>query len=47
MAAHRPGESGCVGGTVAGVISLDGRTLFFADEKYLIVAPVPTTLSTG
>lgn len=43
----RPGESGCVGGTVAGAISLDGRTLFFADEHYLIVAPVPATLSTG
>lgn len=43
----RPGESGCVGGTVAGAISLDGRTLFFADERYLIVAPVPATLSTG
>lgn len=42
-----PNESNCVSNSLAGAISLDGRTLFFAGEHYLIVAPVPATLSTG
>ncbi|HEX5461552.1 MAG TPA: IPT/TIG domain-containing protein [Steroidobacteraceae bacterium] len=42
-----PYESNCVSNTVTGAISLDGRTLFFGGEHYLVVAPVPATLSTG
>ncbi|HEX4269599.1 MAG TPA: hypothetical protein VHY36_17055 [Steroidobacteraceae bacterium] len=42
-----PNESNCVSNTMAGAISLDGRTLFFGGEHYFIVAPVPATLSTG
>ena len=42
-----PNESNCSSNTIAGAISLDGQTLFFAGEHYLIVAPVPATLSTS
>jgi hypothetical protein len=42
-----PNESDCSSNTIAGAISLDGQTLFFAGEHYLIVAPVPATLSTS
>jgi hypothetical protein len=42
-----PNESNCVSNSIAGAVSLDGRTLFFAGEHYLIVAPVPAILSTG
>jgi hypothetical protein len=42
-----PNESNCVSNTIAGAISLDGHTLFFGGEHYLIVAPAPATLSTG
>jgi len=43
----KPYETGCVSNTLAGAISLDGRTLFFAGEHDLVVVPVPATLSTG
>lgn len=42
-----PGGPPNASSTITGAISLDGRTLFFAGQQYLIVAPVPATLSTG
>jgi hypothetical protein len=35
----------CTDTAVAGTISLDGRTLFFAGNQRLLVVPVPTTLT--
>jgi hypothetical protein len=37
----------CLAGGAASAISLDGRTLFFGGVSYLLVVPVPGTLSTG
>jgi hypothetical protein len=39
------GASSCPAPYVTGTISLDGRTLFFAGDQRLVVAPVSTTLS--
>ena len=36
----------CVAATVAGAIALDGRTLFFGGNQRVVIAPVPSTLST-
>jgi hypothetical protein len=35
----------CAASTVAGAISLDGRTLFFGGDLNLVIAPVPSTLA--
>jgi hypothetical protein len=37
--------SSCVNPTIAGAISLDGGTLFFAGNERLIIAPVPVMLT--
>jgi hypothetical protein len=36
----------CAASTVAGAISIDGHTLFFGGDQKLVIAPVPSTLST-
>jgi hypothetical protein len=42
-----PGTTGafCTGPSIAGAVSLDGQTLFFAGNQNLLVVPVPATLS--
>jgi hypothetical protein len=39
--------NGCLSAQTAAAISLDGQTLFFGGATYLLVVPVPATLSTG
>lgn len=36
----------CAAFTVAGAIALDGRALFFGGNQHVVIAPVPSALST-